>query len=78
MEDIENRIEYLESKVKEYKNELRRVKSTINKLEKLRLSIPSELLFKKENIEDELKDYKQELKELKKVVQLIKLNNYLD
>ena len=71
MNDIENRIEYLESKVKEYKNELRRIKSTINKLEKLRLSIPSELLFKKGNIEVELKDFKQELKALKKVVQLL-------
>ena len=71
MNDIENRIEYLESKVKEYKNELRRVKSTVNKLEKLGLSIPSELLFKKGNIEVELKDFKQELKALKKVVQLL-------
>ena len=71
MNDIENRIGYLESKVKEYKNELRRVKSTVNKLEKLRLSIPSELLFKKGNIEVELKDFKQELKALKKVVQLL-------
>ena len=71
MNDMENRIEYLESKVKEYKNELRRVKSTLNKLEKLRLSIPSELLFKKGNIEVELKDFKQELKALKKVVQLL-------
>ena len=71
MNDIENRIEYLESKVKEYKNELRRVKSTLNKLEKLGLSIPSELLFKKGNIEVELKDFKQELKALKKVVQLL-------
>ena len=34
MNDIENRIEYLESKVKEYKNELRRINSTINKVEK--------------------------------------------
>ena len=71
MNDIENRIEYLESKVKEYKNELRRIKSTVNKLEKLRLSIPSELFFKKGNIEVELKDFKQELKALKKVVQLL-------
>ena len=71
MNDIENRIEYLESKVKEYKNELRRIKSTINKLEKLGLSIPSELFFKKGNIEVELKDFKQELKALKKVVQLL-------
>ena len=71
MNDIENRIEYLESKVKEYKNELRRIKSTVNKLEKLGLSIPSELLFKKGNIEVELKDFKQELKALKKVVQLL-------
>ena len=71
MNDIENRIEYLESKVKEYKNELRRVKSTVNKLEKLGLSIPSEFLFKKENIEVELKERKEELKALKKVVKLL-------
>ena len=78
MNELQERIASLELVVKNYKNELRRIKSAINKLEKLSLIPPSELLFKKENIEDELKDYKQELKALKKVVQLIKLNNYLD
>ena len=72
MEDIENRIEYLEYKVKEYKNEIRRIKSTINKVEKLGLSIPSELLFKKEDVEIILKERKEELKVLKKVAKLIK------
>ena len=72
MIDVENRIEHLESKVKEYKNELRRIKSTINKLEKLGLSVPNELIYKQENIEVELKEFKQELKALKKVAELIK------
>ena len=71
MNELQERILTLEVLVKNYKNELRRVKSTVNKLEKLRLSIPSELLFKKGNIEVELKDFKQELKALKKVVQLL-------
>ena len=73
MDDLNLKILDLEYAVKNYKKELRRVKTTVNKLEKLGLSIPSELLFKKENIEVVLKDYKQELKVLKKVVQL--LNN---
>ena len=72
MIDVENRIEHLESKVKEYKNELRRIKSTINKLEKLGLAVPNELICKQDVVEDYLKDYKKELKALKKVVELIK------
>ena len=71
MNELQERIDCLETVVKNYKNELRRIKTTVNKLEKLGLSIPSELLFKKENIEVVLKDYKQELKALKKVVQLL-------
>ena len=71
MIDVENRIEHLESKVKEYKNELRRIKSLNNKLEKLGLPIPTEIIIKKENIEVVLKELKQELKALKKVVQLL-------
>ena len=71
MNELQERIVSLESVVKNYKKELRRIKTTVNKLEKLGLSIPSELLFKKENIEVVLKDYKQELKALKKVVQLL-------
>ena len=72
MIDIDNRIEHLESKVKEYKNELRRIKSTVNKLEKLGLPVPDELLYKQNNVEDYLKDYKKELKALKKVAELLK------
>ena len=71
MNELQERIVFFESVVKNYKKELRRLKTTVNKLEKLGLSIPSELLFKKENIEVELKDFKQELKALKKVVQLL-------
>ena len=71
MNELQERIVCLETVVKNYKNELRRIKTTVNKLEKLGLSIPSDLLFKKENIEVVLKDYKQELKALKKVVQLL-------
>ena len=72
MEDIENRIEYLESKVKEYKNELRRLKSTINKVEKLGLLVPNELVIKKDIVEVDLKDFKQELKLYKKINEIIK------
>ena len=72
MNELQERIVSLELVVKNYKKELRRIKTTVNKLEKLGLSIPSELLFKKENIEVVLKDYKQELKALKKVEKLLK------
>ena len=72
MDDIENRIEYLESKVKEYKNELRRINSTINKVEKLGLLIPNELVIKKDIVEDDLKEFKQELKLFKKINEIIK------
>ena len=71
MSDIENRIEYLESKVKEYKNELRRLKTTINKVEKLGLLIPNELVIKKDIVESDLKEFKQELKLYKKINELI-------
>ena len=72
MEDIENRIEYLESRVKEYKNELRRLKSTINKVEKLCLLVPNELVIKKDIVEVDLKEFKQELKLYKKINEIIK------
>ena len=72
MNDIENRIEYLESKVKEYKNELRRINSTINKVEKLGLLIPNELVIKKDIVEFDLKEFKQELKLYKKINEIIK------
>ena len=71
MNDIENRIEYLESKVKEYKNELRRIKTTINKVEKLGLLVPNELVIKKDIVESDLKEFKQELKLYKKINELI-------
>ena len=72
MEDIENRIEYLESRVKEYKNDLRRLKSTINKVEKLGLLVPNELVIKKDIVEVDLKEFKQELKLYKKINEIIK------
>ena len=72
MEDIENRIEYLESKVKEYKNDLRRLKSTINKVEKLGLLVPNELVIKKDIVEVDLKEFKQELKLYKKINEIVK------
>ena len=72
MNDMNERIELLEDNVKGLKKELRRIKSTINKLEKLSIIPPTEIIVKKENIEVELKDYKQELKALKKVAELLK------
>ena len=72
MDDFNLKILDLEYAVKNYKKELRRVKTTVNKLEKLGLSIPSELLFKKEDLEIILKERKQELKLQKKIVELIK------
>ena len=72
MNDLNLKILDLEYAVNNYKNELRRIKSTINKLEKLGLLIPNELVIKKENIEVELKERKQELKALKKVEELLK------
>ena len=72
MVELDERINYLEETVAVLKKELRRVKSTVNKVEKLGLIPPTELLIKKENTEVELKELKQELKALKKVVEIIK------
>ena len=72
MSELQLNIQYLENTVAELQKELRRVKSAINKLEKLSLIPPTEIILKKENIEVELKDYKQELKALKKVAKLLK------
>ena len=72
MNELQLKIQDLEYTVAELKKELRRIKSTINKVEKLGLSIPSELLFKKEDVEIILKERKQELKLQKKIVELIK------
>ena len=71
MNELDERIEFLEENVKGLKKELRRIKSAINKVEKIGLTTPSEILFKKENIEVELKERKEELKALKKVAKLI-------
>ena len=71
MNELQLKIQDLEYTVVELKKELRRIKSAINKLEKLGLVPPSEILFKKEDIECILKDRKQELKALKKVAKLI-------
>ena len=72
MNELQLKIQDLEYTVANLKKELRRIKSTIKKLEKLGLSIPSELLFKKEDLEIILKERKQELKLQKKIVELIK------
>ena len=72
MNELQLKIQDLEYTVTELKKELRRIKTTINKVEKLGLSIPSELLFKKEDVENILKERKQELKIQKKIVKLIK------
>ena len=71
MNELDERINLLEETVTDLKKELRRIKSAINKVEKLGLTPPTEILFKKENIEVELKEYKQELKAFKKVAKLI-------
>ena len=71
MNELQLKIQDLEYTVAELKKELRRIKTTINKVEKLGLSIPSELLFKKEDVEIILKERKQELKALKKVAKLL-------
>ena len=72
MNELQLKIQDLEYTVVELKKELRRIKSVINKVEKLGLSIPSELLFKKEDIEIILKERKQELKLQKKIAEIIK------
>ena len=72
MNELQLKIQDLEYTVAELKKELRRIKSAINKVEKLALIPPTEIIIKKENIEVELKERKQELKALKKVVELIK------
>ena len=72
MNEIQLKIQDLEYTVVELKKEIRRIKTTINKVEKVGLSIPSALLFKKEDVEIILKERKQELKLQKKIVELIK------
>ena len=72
MNELQLKIQDLEYTVAELKKELRRIKSAINKVEKIGLTTPSEILFKKEDIESILKERKQELKALKKVAKLLK------
>ena len=72
MNELQLKIVDLEYAVKNYKKELRRIKSAINKVEKLALIPPTEIIIKKENLEVELKERKEELKALKKVEKLIK------
>ena len=71
MNELQLKIQDLEYTVTELKKELRRIKSAINKVEKIGLTTPSEILFKKEDIESILKERKQELKALKKVAKLL-------
>ena len=71
MNELQLKIQDLEYTVAELKKELRRIKTAINKLEKLALIPPTEIIVKKESIEVELKDRKQQLKALKKVAKLI-------
>ena len=72
MKNYKERIEFLVNVVNDHKKELRRIKTTINKVEKLGLIPPTELLIKKEEIEVELKEFKQELKIYKKIDEIIK------
>ena len=72
MNELDERIKFLEETVANLKKKLRRIKSTVNKVEKLGLISPTELLIKKENIEVELEVFIKELKTFKKVVELIK------
>ena len=71
MNELQYKIQDLEYTVIEIKKALRRIKSAINKLEKLSLIPPTEIIFKKEKLEVELKECKEELKALKKVAKLI-------
>ena len=72
MNEFQKQLLDLEYRVAELKKEKRRIKSAINKVEKLGLIPPTEITIKKENIEVKLKDYKQELKALKKVAEILK------
>ena len=72
MVELELKILDLEYTVTELKKELRRIKSAINKVEKLSLTPPTEIMIKKEKVENDLKERKEELKALKKVAKLIK------
>ena len=72
MDELQLKIQDLEYTVAELKKELRRLKTTVNKLEKLGIIPPTEIIVKKENIEVELKKFKQELKLQKKIAEIIK------
>ena len=70
--DLQIKIDNLEYTVAELKKQLRRIKTTIKKVEKLGLIPPTEIIIKKETLEVELKELKQDLKALKKVAELLK------
>ena len=72
MNELQLKIQDLEYTVAELKKELRRIKTTVNKVEKLGLIPPTELLIKKENIQVQLKEFKEELKIYKKIAEIIK------
>ena len=71
MNELQLKIQDLEYTVVELKKEIRRIKTAINKVEKIGLRPPSEILFKKEDVESILKERKEELKALKKVAKLL-------
>ena len=72
MSELQLKIDDLEFTVADLKKELRRIKTTVNKVEKLGLIPPTELLIKKENIQVQLKEFKDELKIYKKIAEIIK------
>ena len=72
MSELQQKIHDLEFTVADFKKELRRVKTTVNKVEKLGLIPPTELLIKKENLQVQLKEFKEELKIYKKIAEIIK------
>ena len=71
MNDLQYKLQDLEYTVVDLKKEIRRIISAINKVEKLSLIPPTEIILKKEYLEVELKKCKQELKALKKVAKLL-------
>ena len=70
MNELQLKIQDLEYTVAELKKELRRIKSAIKKAEKLGITIPTEIIYKKEKIENDLKEFKQELKAFKNLQKL--------
>ena len=71
MDELQLKIQDLEYTVAELKKVIRRIKSAINKVEKIGLVPPTEIMNKKEYLEAELKECKEQLKALKKVEKLL-------